>query len=66
MDEEEEEEEEGRLSDLDSSWSLVVAQWKPRLRLLHWGFTAVGAATTVVRNIFITVSKLHNDISHLY
>lgn len=34
------------MSDLDSSWSLSVAQWKPRLRLLHWGFVAVGAATT--------------------
>lgn len=46
-------EEEGGLSDLDSSWSLGATRWKPRLRLLHWGLVAVGAATTAGGNIVI-------------
>lgn len=39
-------EEEGGLSDLDSSWRHGTARWKPRFRVLNWGFVAVGEATT--------------------
>lgn len=40
------EEDEELLSDLKSSCSLSAAQWKPRLRLWHWGIVDVGAVTT--------------------